>query len=66
MLVSVDGEVHFEGVLEAGEERQWQAQHSIGIRCGNAGGVLVTIDGEELGPLGERGQVVNLTWTLQE
>jgi len=66
VLVTVDGEVDFQGALEEGEERQWQAEHSIGFRCGNAGGVLITINGEELGTLGDRGQVVNLTWTLQE
>jgi len=66
VLVSVDGVVDFQGVLEEGETRQWRGERSIGFRCGNAGGILITIDGEELGPLGERGQVVNQTWTLRE
>lgn len=66
MLITVDAEVDFQGILEKGEERVWRAEHSIGFRCGNAGGVLITINGEELGTLGERGQVVDRTWILQE
>ena len=66
MLVTVDGKVDFQGILERGEARQWRAEHSIGFKCGNAGGVLITINGEELGPLGERGQVVNQIWTIKE
>lgn len=66
LMVTVDGEVEFQGLLEAGEERTWHAQRSMGFRCGNAGGVLVTVNGEELGVLGERGQVVDQTWVVQE
>jgi len=66
VLVTADGEVDLQGILEAGEERTWRAEHSIGFRCGNAGGVLITINGEELGTLGERGQVVDQTWIVQE
>lgn len=66
VLIMVDGEVDFQGILERGEERVWQAERSIGFRCGNAGGVLITINGEELGALGERGQVVEQTWIVEE
>lgn len=66
LMVTVDGEVEFQGLLEAGEERTWHAERSIEFRCGNAGGVLVTVNGEELGVLGERGQVVDQTWVVQE
>jgi len=66
VLVTVDGEVDFQGILEAGEERTWWAERTIGFRCGNAGGVLLAMNGEELGVLGERGQVVDQTWVIQE
>jgi cytoskeleton protein RodZ len=66
VLVTVDGEAGSEGILEAGEERTWWAEHSISFRCGNAGGVMITINGEELGTLGERGQVVDQTWVVSE
>jgi len=66
LQVTTDGEMDFQGILEAGEERTWQAEHSIALRCGNAGGVLITVNGEDLGLLGERGQVVDQTWVIQE
>ena len=66
LQVTVDGAIDFEGILEVGQERVWQAQRSIALRCGNAGGVLIAVNGEELGTLGERGQVVERTWTLDE
>ncbi|MEA3346220.1 MAG: DUF4115 domain-containing protein [Chloroflexota bacterium] len=66
VLITVDGEEDFQGVLEEGGERTWQAEHSIHFRCGNAGGVQIDINGEELGIMGERGQVVDRTWVVQE
>jgi hypothetical protein len=66
MLITADDRVAFEGILAGGEERTWKADHSIGLRCGNAGGVVVTINGEEFGTLGERGQVIDQTWIVQE
>jgi len=65
-LITVDGNISFQGTLEAGEEREWRAERAIGFRCGNGGGVLVTVNGQELGALGERGQVVDQTWTVSE
>jgi cytoskeleton protein RodZ len=65
MQVTVDGEVDLAEILEAGEDRTWEAQQSISLRCGNAGGVLVTVNDEELGSLGERGQVIDWTWVAQ-
>jgi cytoskeleton protein RodZ len=66
VLITTDDTVDFQGILRVGEELTWQADHSVGFRCGNAGGVAVTINGQELGVLGERGQVVDQTWIVQE
>ncbi|MEA3459928.1 MAG: DUF4115 domain-containing protein, partial [Chloroflexota bacterium] len=65
LKVTVDGEVEFTGVLEKGARRTWSGDESIALRCGNAGGVEVTVNGEYLGPLGERGQVVEREWTKE-
>jgi len=65
VLLTTDDEVSFQGLLEAGEERTWRAEHSIRFRCGNAGGIMITVNGEELGTLGERGQVIDQTWIAQ-
>ena len=36
-------------LLEADQEREWQARDSIYMICGNAGGAEVTVNGEEKG-----------------
>jgi len=46
--VTVDGE-------ETGLEK-------VSFHCGNAGGVRVTVNGEEIGTLGNLGQVVDWEW----
>lgn len=65
LQVTVDGQELQGELLEADQEREWQARDSIYMICGNAGGVDVTVNGEELGTLGERAQVVEKTWTPQ-
>jgi hypothetical protein len=64
--VTTDGEIVQEGILEGGEERSWGARESLSFRCGNAGGVLVTVNDEDLGSLGARGEVVDWTWISQD
>jgi len=50
------------GSLEADTTQVWSGQESVALRCGNAGGVEATVNGESLGLLGERGQVVDMEW----
>jgi transcriptional regulator with XRE-family HTH domain len=61
--VTVDGEQAFRGLIEAGTNWSWFAEDSIAMHVGNAGGVLVTLNGQELGPLGGRDEVVDIEWT---
>ena len=63
LRVVVDGQVVLEAILEPGEEREWVGQQSVMVRSGNAGGVIILIDGQEVGVMGEPGQVVERTWT---
>ncbi len=63
--VTVDGEEAFRGLIEAGTKWSWFAEDSIAMHVGNAGGVLVTINGQELGPLGELDEVVDIEWTWE-
>lgn len=60
--VTLDSLNDFRGLLSVGEQRSWQARHEIILRLGNAGGVEVTVNGEFLGNLGERQQVVEFAW----
>jgi cytoskeletal protein RodZ len=61
--VTVDGELVLEESVEAGNRLSWTALERISCHCGNAGGVIVTVDGEEIGSLGDHGQVVDREWT---
>ena len=65
LRVLVDGEEAFVGSLEAGTTRTFRGRESVILRCGNAGGVEATVNGESLGLLGERGQVVDIEWLAE-
>jgi cytoskeletal protein RodZ len=66
LQVHVDGEKVFEGVFDEGTKINWSGEESVAVRCNNAGGVEVTLNGQKMGPLGERGQVVDQEWTTEE
>jgi transcriptional regulator with XRE-family HTH domain len=61
--VTVDGEQAFRGLIEAGTNWSWFAEDSIAMHVGNAGGVLVTLNGQDRGPLGGQDEVVDIEWT---
>lgn len=62
MRVMVDGEMEFEGMLQQGDARTWAADESVVLRAGNAGGVVVTYNGEQATPLGAPGTVAEVTF----
>jgi len=64
LFVEVDGQRLFAGILEPGAKDTWVARERIVVRCGNSGAVLVTLNGQPLGLLGEIGQVVDREWTV--
>jgi cytoskeletal protein RodZ len=57
--VTVDGVREFQGELDTGTYRSWYGEERIELRVGNAGAVLVTINGESLGTLGAPDEVVD-------
>ncbi len=57
LRVVADGQIVFEEILQPGAERNWSADESIVLRAGNAGGILVTFNNEELGVMGQPGEV---------
>lgn len=60
--VIADGKQLFEGLLPQGTQRTWVANDRLTMRVGNAGGVLVSHNEEEAKPLGELGQVEEVTF----
>jgi cytoskeleton protein RodZ len=61
--VTIDGTVVFERTVQAGETEPFEGDREVTVRYGNAGGVRVQLNGEDLGAPGGRGQVVTVTYT---
>lgn len=55
-----DGSVK-EYLLQPGEQVVWEAAERFVLTVGNAAGLALSLNGQPLGPLGEHGEVVNLT-----
>jgi cytoskeleton protein RodZ len=62
--VTADGKVLLQELLEAGQQRGFAANQEVIVLTGNAGGLDLTINNQELGALGNVGQVVERTWQV--
>jgi cytoskeleton protein RodZ len=63
--VRCDSETVFEKVAPPGFSRTFEASHTVGIRAGDAGAVHVEVNGQDVGPLGDPGQVLERDYTLK-
>lgn len=62
--VTIDGEVVLEDqVVREDGPFEWEAQQEAHLLTGNAAGVFVTINDQDIGRLGERGVVAEQTWS---
>ncbi|MFW5664346.1 MAG: helix-turn-helix domain-containing protein [Coleofasciculus sp.] len=62
--VSIDGKTEFEGILmEEDSPKTWNAKNELTIRAGNAGAVWVSLNQTTAKPLGEMGEVQDVTFT---
>jgi len=61
IVITIDDSEPKEMLLQQGEFIKWSAKNVFSLKVGNAGGIKLIFDGKEIGPLGEEGQVVNLT-----
>lgn len=64
--ITVDGKEEVQELLLVGDSRTWEAEESLKIRVGNAGGIELELNGEPLEPLGERGQVATRTFSREK
>ena len=62
LLVVADEQSLFTGFINSGQSRRWQSAGAMTIRAGNAGAVVVTVNGKTVGPLGRPGEVVSRTF----
>jgi transcriptional regulator with XRE-family HTH domain len=61
--LTVDGAVQFEGVATPGDRLQYQATELVHIRAGNGAGLEAVINGQSVGALGARGELVDMDVT---
>ena len=66
MNIAIDGKEEVQELLLGGDSRTWEAEESLKIRVGNAGGIELELNGEPLELLGKRGQVVTKTFSRQK
>lgn len=60
VFISVDDQEAKDMILNQGDSIKWSAKKGFSVRIGNAGGIKLIFDGQEIGPLGEKGQVISL------
>jgi len=63
--VTQDGVTAFEGTLDPGQPQTWQAEQQIIVETGNGAALNVEVNGEPVGALGPRSQVVVRAWGPQ-
>jgi hypothetical protein len=63
LRVDVDGAEALEGTFPAGVRKKFHGR-SVDVRTGNAGGVVVVLNGKNEGTMGQPGDVVEHTFTL--
>jgi len=63
--VTTDGKIIYEGTPLTGDTITWEAQNSITITAGNAGGIDITSNGQSAGKLGAKGEVVVKTFVAK-
>ncbi|MCU0567943.1 MAG: DUF4115 domain-containing protein [Oculatellaceae cyanobacterium Prado106] len=65
LMVTVDGKVAFEGILEQGAKQSWSGKEQILVDSGNAGAVSVSLNNGPAQTLGSLGAVVGKTFTAK-
>lgn len=64
MAIDADGKMVMQGMMDANTVKTFKADASFDVLTGNAQGVILTLNGQALKPLGREGEVkqVHLTW----
>ena len=64
--MSADGQSVFTETLNEGALKTVTADQNIHIKVGNGGVCKLTLNGQDLGVMGEKGQVVEKIFTLED
>jgi cytoskeleton protein RodZ len=65
LSILTDRTLAYEQIAQPGFSRTFKARREISIRTGNAGAVGVEVNGQDLGTLGESGEVLTRDFTLK-
>jgi cytoskeleton protein RodZ len=63
LLVKADGKYVFSGTIEPNQSRTVEANSTVLLRLGNAGGVNISLNGKPIGAVGPKGQVRTIQLT---
>jgi cytoskeletal protein RodZ len=63
LTIQADGQPTYDGILKAGEAKTIKAKRSIQLFAGNAGGVMLGINGQPAKLMGKPGEVKDVTLT---
>ncbi len=66
MAVEADGKTVLQRVLNPNEVQTLKAHDSFVVTAGNAVGIVLTLNGETLKPLGRRGEVKSIHLTHED
>jgi len=66
VAVDADGKTVLQKVLNPNEVENLKAHESFDVTVGNASGIVLTLDGATLKPLGRRGEVKSVHLTRQD
>jgi cytoskeletal protein RodZ len=63
--IRADGSTSFSQIAEPGFSETFEAKRELSVTTGDAGAVSVMVNGQDVGVLGESGQVLTRDWTLK-
>lgn len=58
LKIKVDAKTVYQGSLRKGKAESWTAKDKIELSVGNAGGIVLEVNGKVFSPLGRRGQAI--------
>ena len=61
-VTNENGKVLFSGQIRQGASKTFSEAKQVNLRVGNAGGVDISVNGEDVGSVGAKGEVANLTY----
>ncbi|HXX57127.1 MAG TPA: RodZ domain-containing protein [Thermodesulfovibrionales bacterium] len=66
LRIELDDGKSEEVLLKPGESKDWTSKEGFGLKIGNAGGVRLIVNGEDMGTPGNKGEVVKLRFPKGE